>query len=51
MYCPMCTQYYMWEVWDPTFPVRLNWDVLMILLLLYVMVVTPYVIGFNISMV
>ncbi len=38
-----------WEVWDPSHPYHIRWDFLMLLLMVYVVVVTPYFIAFEIN--
>jgi hypothetical protein len=38
-----------WDVWKPTSTPRLSWDCFMLLGLVYVLLVSPYLIAFSIS--
>jgi hypothetical protein len=42
-------QYLFWDVWAPSDGIRICWDLWMLVLLAYVIVLVPYIIAFNIN--
>lgn len=46
--CPACTQYIFWDVMSPSDLPRLSWDLWMFTLMVYVVVVVPYLVAFNV---
>ena len=39
----------MWDVWEPDDIKRMSWDCVMLLTVVYLVIVTPYLIAFDIS--
>lgn len=45
---PPCVQHAVWDVLSPTEWERVLWDIIMALALLYAIIITPYIVAFNI---
>lgn len=45
----MPLQYYVIDIWTPSDPIRVVWDMWMLLMLMYVIICVPYLISFDVS--
>ncbi len=41
-------QFLLWPIWTPDMPIRMHWDFLMLVMMVYVVICTPYIIAFGI---